>query len=123
MTSSVAARRTSSNRTHRRAGRHERSTMLFSSLRRRARVALAAAGVAGAAALVLSGCSGSSTASGSSSVTVFNGATGPIAENWNPFSPSQLQPTLGVIYEPLYYYNLASTAKPKPELATDFSWN
>jgi peptide/nickel transport system substrate-binding protein len=97
--------------------------MLFSSLRRRTRLGLAATGVAAVAALALSGCSASSSASASSSITIFNGATGTIAENWNPFSPSQLQPTLGVIYEPLYYYNLASTSKPKPELATGFSWN
>jgi len=76
---------------------------------------------------VVSGCSsGSSTTSATAStstITVFNGATGTIAENFNPFSPTFLQPTDGVIYEPLFYYNLASTAAPKPELGTTYKWN
>ncbi|PCN48153.1 ABC transporter substrate-binding protein [Curtobacterium sp. 'Ferrero'] len=97
--------------------------MLFTTARRRRRLTAVAAGLATITALALSGCSSTSSGAGTSSITVFNGATGTIAENWNPFSPSMLQPTQGVIYEPLYYYNLASTSKPQPELATGFSWN
>jgi len=105
--------------------------MLLTSQRKRtSRGVTVAAGLA-ASALALTGCtSGSSgpsasgpNGSGKSQITIFNGATGTIAENFNPFSPTLLQPTLGVIYEPLYYYNLASTAAPKPELATAFKWN
>ena len=81
-----------------------------------------------AAALAVTGCSsggGSSTGGGAaaSSITIFNGATGTITENFNPFSPTQLQPTLGVIYQALYYYNLARDAAPEPMLATGFSWS
>lgn len=105
--------------------------MLLTSQRKRtSRGVTVAAGLA-ASALAVTGCtSGSSgpsasgpNGSGKSQITIFNGATGTIAENFNPFSPTLLQPTLGVIYEPLYYYNLASTAAPKPELATAFKWN
>lgn len=92
---------------------------------------LASAALPCAAALLMAGCSsGSSTASGSrssksgpSELTIFNGQTGTFSENWNPFSPTLLAPVLGIIYEPLYYYNLASSAAPQPELATAYAWN
>ncbi len=81
-----------------------------------------------AVALVTGGCSSSprpakSGTGANSSITIFNGSTGTIVENWNPFSPTFLQPTEGVIYEPLYYYNLATQAAPKPMLATAYSWS
>ncbi|WP_328478171.1 ABC transporter substrate-binding protein [Actinoplanes sp. NBC_00393] len=85
--------------------------------------------VAAAVALALTGCSDSSgdnksgTNGANSTVTVFNGATGTIVENWNPFSPTFLQPTQGLIYEPLYYFNFASEAEPAPMLATGHSWS
>ncbi|NUR98739.1 MAG: ABC transporter substrate-binding protein [Kribbellaceae bacterium] len=44
-------------------------------------------------------------------------------ENFNPFSSTALQPTLGVIYEPLYWYNFAKQSEPTPVLASGFSWN
>ena len=80
-----------------------------------------------AATLVTSGCTSSPTpgttgTAAASSITIFNGATGTIVENWNPFSPTLLQPTGGVIYEPLYYFNLATQTPPKPMLATAYSW-
>jgi peptide/nickel transport system substrate-binding protein len=81
-----------------------------------------------AAALALTGCSDDSSPStgggnaGNSSITV-SANTGTITENWNPFLPTALQPTLGLIYEPLYYYNLATGAEPQPMLATAFSWS
>jgi len=80
-----------------------------------------------ALALALAGCSGGSSTGGKagnagSSITI-NGTAATITENWNPFSPTALQPTLGVIHESLYYYNLASDVPPKPMLATAFSWD
>ena len=78
-------------------------------------------------ALALTGCTSGTSASSSSSgssITVFNGATGSVAENFNPFTPTALQPTFGVIYETLFYYNLTSSAvKPAPQIATDYKWN
>ncbi|MFC0622505.1 ABC transporter substrate-binding protein [Kribbella deserti] len=86
------------------------------------------AGVA-AAALLFAGCGDAGgaakgkAAGGESRITVFNGATGTIAENFNPFSSTALQPARGIIYEPLFYYNLMSSGDPKPLLATAFEWN
>lgn len=93
------------------------------------RFALGIVAAAAAGLLALSGCSAATDnadgakESGQSAITVFNGATGAISENWNPFSPTMLQPTLGVIYEPLFYYNLAAESEPQPILGTDYSWN
>lgn len=102
--------------------------MSIVSVRSRRRVSVAVAATT-AAALALAGCSDESpeTKTGAdaanSSITVFNGATGTIVENWNPFSPTFLQPTNGIIYEPLFYFNLATEAPPQPRLATAYSWN
>lgn len=78
-----------------------------------------------AAALLLSACSASPnpSAGGDSTITVFNGATGTITENFNPFSSTALQPTLGVIFESLYWYNAAQDEDPVPVLATGYEWN
>ncbi|GGN45687.1 peptide/nickel transport system substrate-binding protein [Actinoplanes campanulatus] len=80
-----------------------------------------------AAALLLAGCTGADgeekSGTADSSITVFNGANGAIVENWNPFSPTQLQPTNGTMYEALFWYNLANDAPPQPMLATGYSWN
>ena len=82
---------------------------------------------AAAAALLLAGCTGADgddkSGAADSSITVFNGANGAIVENWNPFSPTQLQPTNGTMYEALFWYNLATDAPPQPMLATGYSWN
>ncbi|TDB77107.1 ABC transporter substrate-binding protein [Micromonospora sp. KC721] len=79
-----------------------------------------------AAALTLTACSddspGTSDNAANSSISI-NGTASTIVENWNPFSPTQLQPTLGVIHEALYYYNLASDVPPRPMLATAYSWD
>lgn len=102
--------------------------MLLFTRRPGRRLAWTAAAVASVAALSLSACSGSDPAAGpegggGSAITVFNGATGTITENFNPFSPTALQPTLGVIFESLYWYNLASESEPTPLLATGHEWN
>lgn len=88
--------------------------------------------LAGVTALALAACSadepdsaastGADRANGTA-ITVFNGATGAMTENFNPFATSPLQPTLGVIYEALFHYNLATTSDPAPLLATGFAWN
>ena len=79
-----------------------------------------------ALALALSACSGSgggTQGKAGGAVTIFNGATGTIVENWNPFSPTMLQPTNGLIYEALHWYNLAKDEKPRPMLATGYAWD
>ncbi|GAA1184615.1 ABC transporter substrate-binding protein [Nesterenkonia xinjiangensis] len=97
--------------------------------RRTTRRRMRAAGLGTAMLMALTACAGDA-ASGDggdggdspSSITV-NGADGTISENWNPFSPTALQPTLGVIYESLYWYNLADDVEPQHMLATGHSWN
>lgn len=80
-----------------------------------------------ALALVLSGCSGSSTAqkAGGPTLAVYSGASGTFTENFNPFSPTALGDTTGVIYEPLFFFNgLAKLGeKAKPILGESYSWN
>ncbi|MGN6445897.1 ABC transporter substrate-binding protein [Amnibacterium sp.] len=96
------------------------------SFRRTRRLALGAIAVAAGLTVSLAGCSSpKATSAGASSITLFNGAVGNLTENWNPLNNTgaALQPTLGVIYEPLFYYNIARAQKPVPELATAFSWN
>ncbi|WP_328998250.1 ABC transporter substrate-binding protein [Kribbella sp. NBC_00709] len=94
-------------------------------LRTRRLVSVAAA--ATTTALLLGACSNAGTGAGNqaatkdASITV---AAGDItAKNFNPFSTTALQPTLGVIYEPLYWYNFAKQSEPTPVLATGYSWN
>ena len=93
----------------------------------RKRLGLAAAALVGSTALVLTGCAsggGGAAEDAVSSITVFNGATGTITENFNPFSTNALQPTLGVVFESLFWYNAAAEEKePTPILGTAYEWN
>ena len=93
----------------------------------RQRLGLAAAAIVGCTALVLTGCAsgggGESADDAASSITVFNGATGTITENFNPFSSTALQPTLGVVFEPLFWFNAAAEEEPTPLLGTAYEWN
>jgi peptide/nickel transport system substrate-binding protein len=86
---------------------------------------VSAAAVATTTALLLGACSGAATgnqaAAKDASVTVATGAI--TTKNFNPFSSTALQPTLGVIYEPLYWYNFAKQSEPTPVLASGYSWN
>ncbi|WP_432485635.1 ABC transporter substrate-binding protein [Kineococcus esterisolvens] len=101
--------------------------MLFAS--RPSRCAALALAAAATTALTVTSCSAGASGGGAGggaakgSITVFNGSTGTITENFNPFSPGLLQPTLGVIYQPLYYINLARESEPTPMLGTGYSWN
>ena len=93
--------------------------------RTRTRRLVSVAATATATALLLGACSSTATgnqaAAKDASITV---AAGDItAKNFNPFSTTALQPTLGVIYEPLYWYNFAKQSDPTPVLATGYSWN
>ncbi|MFC5931275.1 ABC transporter substrate-binding protein [Cryobacterium melibiosiphilum] len=76
--------------------------------------------------LALSACSGTGaddTASGDTEVVVYTGVTGDFAENFNPFIVGSLQSTQGMIYEPLFYYNIVTGADPEPLLGTEFGFN
>lgn len=85
------------------------------------RRALALAAALGASAVALSGCV--SAGGDERGISIATGSLGDITKNFNPFSPNVLQPTLGAIYEPLFFYNSLSTGDPEPMLGEDFSWN
>ncbi|GAA5200897.1 ABC transporter substrate-binding protein [Rugosimonospora acidiphila] len=93
------------------------------------RLFLGATALAAAAALVLTGCSsdGSSgnSSGGATTITLFNGSVGNFTENFNPLlsTGAELQPSQGVLYETLFYYNMARAQKPVPVLGTAYSWN
>jgi peptide/nickel transport system substrate-binding protein len=82
---------------------------------------------------VLAACSGSSgsgsstgtsSSSGQSGVlTVTTGSAGTFARNFNQFSPAAEDPTNGMIYEPLFFYNTAKSGDVKPWLGTSFAWS
>ena len=96
--------------------------------RRPAQLSGIVAATATVAALALTACSGTAatttnTANGANSSITVSGNSGTLTENWNPFLPTALQGTLGVIYESLFYYNLATGAPPQPMLATASSWS
>lgn len=90
--------------------------------RSRAQRAIRSIAVLLAAALAAGGCA-AETRSDDRGITVTTGIIGDITKNFNPFSPTVLQPTLGVVYEPLFYYNPLSTGDPAPMLGTEYSWN
>lgn len=89
----------------------------------------AAVALTAAVALVLTGCSSNgstgTSSDGSTTITLFNGAVGNFTENFNPLlsTNAELQPSQGVIYETLFYYNMARAQKPVPVLGTAYSWN
>ena len=97
------------------------------------RMAITLTGFALVATMGLAGCTqndsggnGSTGTTDTSTVTVFTGQVGNFtAPNFNPFNNmgTALQPTQGVIYEALFYYNKARQEDPVPVLGTSFSWN
>jgi len=50
---------------------------------------------------------------------------GNFTENFNPLlsTGAEPQPSQGVIYETLFYYNMARAQKPVPVLGTAYTWN
>ncbi|WP_112239109.1 ABC transporter substrate-binding protein [Kribbella monticola] len=86
---------------------------------------LGVAASATAAAVLLAACSDAAgnQAGGSKDASITIAAGAITTKNFNPFSTTALQPTLGVIYEPLYWYNFAKQSDPTPVLASGFSWN
>ncbi|GHD51329.1 ABC transporter substrate-binding protein [Mycetocola manganoxydans] len=87
------------------------------------------AGVMLASALTLTACTAPTgdanggDSSGKSEVVVYTGVTGDFAENFNPFIEGNLQSTRGVIYEPLFFYNITSGGDPEPLLGESFEFN
>jgi peptide/nickel transport system substrate-binding protein len=91
---------------------------------------LAAVAAAFAVAGLLAGCSsgtssngGSKTASANSVLTVTTGSAGVFADNFNLFSPNAEDPTNGMIYEPLFFYDTAKSGSVQPWLGTSATWS
>jgi peptide/nickel transport system substrate-binding protein len=51
------------------------------------------------------------------------GAAGNFVDNFNPFSPEQQDPTRGMLYEPLYFFDTADAARKTPWLATSYAFS
>jgi peptide/nickel transport system substrate-binding protein len=68
--------------------------------------------------------SGGSPGSGPSGVlTVTTGAAGDFANNFNQFSPNAEDPSRGMIYEPLFFYDTAKAGSVTPWLGTGYAWS
>ncbi|HEU5356779.1 MAG TPA: ABC transporter substrate-binding protein [Actinocrinis sp.] len=89
----------------------------------RAVSALVLAPVLVAAAACGSGGSGSSASSGPSGVLTVSGSSNPFTANFNPYSPSVVIGTIGMIYEPLMFFNTAKAGDVQPWLAQSYTWN
>lgn len=91
----------------------------------------------GASALGLAACSsspspteGGSSGSGSSgsatTLTMEQSPTGPVADNFNPFSPTSADNLLGatnMIYDPLMQFNLLKPGQTYPWLGQSYKWS
>jgi peptide/nickel transport system substrate-binding protein len=94
------------------------------------RVRAMAAGAAIMAVGALAACGGSSSSAPSSSsssgpagvLTVATGATS-YPDDFNLYSPNSEDPTNGMIYEPLFFYNTAKAGDIKSWLGTTYSWS
>jgi peptide/nickel transport system substrate-binding protein len=95
------------------------------------RVRTVAAGAAVLATGMLAACGGSSTSSGTGSsgagsksvLTITTGAAGSFADDFNLYSPNAEDPTNGMIYEPLFFFDTAKSGVIKPWLGTSYAWS
>jgi peptide/nickel transport system substrate-binding protein len=61
---------------------------------------------------------GSSTSGPNGVLTVTTGAAGDFVPNFNQFSPNAEDPSRGMIYEPLFFYDTAKAGSVQPWLGT-----
>ena len=102
------------------------------------RVRMIGTGTAIAVAVLLAACGSSSggTASGGSStspspgsssssslLTITTGAAGTFQDDFNPYSPNVEDPTNGMIYETLFFYDTAKAGVVNPWLGTSYAWS
>jgi len=91
-----------------------------------AAVAAAALLVTGTAAACSSGAgsTGASPSSGPSGLlTVTTGAAGTFVDNFNQFSPNAEDPSRGMIYEPLFFFDTAKAGPAQSWLGTSYTWS
>ncbi|MDP3949288.1 ABC transporter substrate-binding protein [Microbacterium sp.] len=86
---------------------------------------LAAVGFVSGLAIMATGCSSPSgdDAGTEKTLTVFAGAQTPVVANFNPFSPSPLAGTTGLVYQPLFHFNRMSSEDAKPLLGTAYEFS
>ena len=99
----------------------------MSTTRRRALPALAAAGLLCASLTACGSTSGANPSGGSAGgasgvVTVNTGASSAFQADFNPFSPNDNDATVGMIYEPLYYFDTVDSSRVTPWLASSYAW-
>jgi peptide/nickel transport system substrate-binding protein len=85
-----------------------------------AAVVLAACGSGGSGGSSASGKGGASSASGLVTGSFGSGAT--FTADFNPYSPSAQDPTFGMIYEPLMFFDTAQAGTVQPWLASSYAW-
>ena len=93
--------------------------------RRRDAVAVAVGVIVLTLVAACSGGTAANTATTANSTYIFNlytGATGQFVENFNPFAPSPTHGTLGMIFEPLMFFNQAKANDVAPLLATKYEF-
>ncbi|HEX3649469.1 MAG TPA: ABC transporter substrate-binding protein, partial [Pseudonocardiaceae bacterium] len=75
---------------------------------------------------LLAACGGTDSSGGSGVrgvLTVTTGAAGTFADDFNPFSPNVEDPTNGMIYEPLFFFNTVRSGEVQPWLGTSYAWS
>ena len=99
-------------------------------IRRRHRGKIAAAVLAAAGVLLAAACSSggsSQPAAGqganSGTLTIGFGNNAPFVDDFNPFSPTTQLPATGLIYEPLWFFDMADSSQSHPWLATSYAWS
>src|ERR1700734_749480 len=75
----------------------------------------------------LAACGGGGSGAGGSSgpaggLTVTTGAAGTFADDFNLYSTNAEDPTNGMIYEPLFFFDTAKDGVVKPWLGTSYTW-
>jgi peptide/nickel transport system substrate-binding protein len=77
-----------------------------------------AGGPAGAAAV-----QAKASAAAAGTLTIAFGNNTPFTDDFNPFSPSSELPAQGLIYEPLWFFDMADAAQNHPWLASSYAWS
>jgi peptide/nickel transport system substrate-binding protein len=77
---------------------------------------------------LLAACGSSPGTSSSSSgptgvLTITTGAAGSFADDFNLYSPNAEDPTNGMIYEPLFFFDTAKDGVVEPWLGTSYAWS
>jgi peptide/nickel transport system substrate-binding protein len=93
-------------------------------MRTRWRAALATilAPALAAAAACGGGSSSSANGSGPSGLITVAGSSSPFVADFNPFSPGVTIGAIGMIYEPLMFFNTAKSGDVEPWLAQSYTW-